>query len=419
MLQIGKYSMGIGDRFGRQGTAQLRALAAARERGVDVVPVWNKSRREHALVGSSPSDVRREADSAAAALGWDAPYHVDADHVGFHDVDAFLDTHDFFTLDVAESLGEDDSPDATRDFVRRHTELAGPIRIPGFDEPIRLSRDRLADVARTYHPAVREAGRIYRRIAEKKGEGRFITEISMDEVEVPQSPDDLLVILAAVADEGIPLQTFAPRFAGRFAKGVDYRGDAAELERTLDRFLCVMRFAAQDLGLPRGLKLSLHSGSDKFSLYGPIRRALRRHDAGLHLKTAGTTWLEELIGLAEGGDDGLAIAKEVYAQAVERADELCGPYASVIDLDRARLPSPERVAAWDGEAFAAALRHDPTCSRYDPNLRQLLHVAYKVAAEMGARFLDALDRHAATISRNVTSNLFDRHVARLFLDEAP
>ncbi len=294
--------------------AQLRA-SLARARGVLVVPVWNKSQREHALVGSAPPDVRREADHAVAALGWDAPYHVDADHLGLDDDDAYLDTHDFFTLDVARFNGSGGSPASRAPSSPATRSWPPPIRIPGIDEPLALSPERLAAIAHTYAPAVREAGRIYRRIAAARGEGRFITEISMDEVDAPQTPEDLLVILAAVADEGIPVQTLAPRFAGRFAKGVDYRGDAAELARDFDRSLCVIRFAARELGLPPGLKLSLHSGSDKPSLYGPIRRALRRHDAGLHLKTAGTTWLEELIGLCEGGGDGLAIVKEIVTPA--------------------------------------------------------------------------------------------------------
>ena len=136
----------------------------------------------------------------------------------------------------------------------------------------------------------------------------------------------------------------------------------------------------------------------------------------MHLKTAGTTWLEELIGLAMAGGDGLAIAKEIYREALGRFDELCGPYASVIDIDRSGLPPAEAVAAWDEEAFASALRHDPACRAYNPNVRQLLHVGYKVAAEMGSRYLDALEKHAAVVAQNVTENLFERHIRRVFLE---
>ncbi len=85
----------------------------------------------------------------------------------------------------------------------------------------------------------------------------------------------------------------------------------------------MIAFAVKQFGLPANLKLSVHSGSDKFSIYAPIRRAIGRFGAGLHLKTAGTTWLEEVIGLAEAGGDGLELAKEIYAKALDKKDALC------------------------------------------------------------------------------------------------
>jgi tagaturonate epimerase len=127
--------------------------------------------------------------------------------------------------------------------------------------------------------------------------------------------------------------------------------------------------------------------------------------------------LEELIGLAMAGGDGLEMAKEVYRESWRRIDELCAPYAAVVDIRRASLPSPETVAAWDGAAFAAALRHDAACAAYNPNVRQLLHVGYKVAAEKGDRFTAALRRHSKVIGENVTQNLLQRHIRPLFLGE--
>jgi len=159
----------------------------------------------------------------------------------------------------------------------------------------------------------------------------------------------------------------------------------------------------------------VHSGSDKFSIYEPIADTLKKFDAGLHLKTAGTTWLEELIGLAMAGGDGLVIAREVYTKAVLRIDELCAPYAAVIDIDRAKLPAPEAVDRWDEEAFASALRHNQSCERYDLNFRQLLHVAYKIPAEMGQRYLDALHKYEDIIAQNVTENILERHIKPLFM----
>ena len=165
----------------------------------------------------------------------------------------------------------------------------------------------------------------------------------MDETDAPQTPPELLVILAAISDERIPIQTIAPKFTGRFNKGVDYVGDVVQFEKEFSEDLAVIAFAIRQYGLPPNLKLSVHSGSDKFSIYAPIRRALDKFGAGVHLKTAGTTWLEELIGLAEAGGPGLDLAKQVYAKAFENRDALCEPYATVIDIDYAKLPAPAIV----------------------------------------------------------------------------
>jgi tagaturonate epimerase len=145
---------------------------------------------------------------------------------------------------------------------------------------------------------------------------------------------------------------------------------------------------------------------------------LERFKAGVHVKTAGTTWLEEVIGLAEAGGKGLAVAKEIYAGALEHVEELCAPYATVIDIDRAKLPQASVVAGWSAEQFVSALRHDQRNPAFNPHLRQLLHVGYKIAAKMGARYLETLGECEATVSRNVTENLLDRHIKPLFLDKA-
>ncbi|MBT3296829.1 MAG: hypothetical protein HN919_07110 [Verrucomicrobia bacterium] len=415
MIKIPKFTMGVGDRFGKQGQAQLSALIAAREAGIAVCPVWNKSHREHSIIHTDPGDVRREADAAVNALGWQDPYFVDADHINLTTVDGFLDSSNFFTLDVADAIG---SPAPTADvdaFLSRHAELCAPVVIDGLDQAVELSPARAKQITETYLFAVQEAGRIYQRIVDAKGEGTFVTEVSMDETPQPQTPEELLVILAAIADEGIPAQTIAPRFSGRFNKGVDYVGEVAAFEREFTSDLAVVAHAVKAYGLPDTLKLSVHSGSDKFSIYPCIGRALRAVDAGLHLKTAGTTWLEELIGLAEGGAEGLSIAQEIYRSAVGRYDELCGPYADVIDIDITRLPTVDEVASWSGPRFAAALRHDQSCEEYNPDLRQLLHVGYKVAAEMGARYLDALDASRDVVATHVRENLLDRHIRPLFM----
>ena len=414
-LTLGKFSFGMGDRFGRQGPSQLQACLKAAQLGAQVTPVWNKSNREHTFIGTEPSSLRLEADAAVRALGWEHAYHVDADHIRLETVDRFIAPSDFFTIDVAESIGKPAAAADVAAFVARHLELVGEVSLPRISRPIQINRTELERVAATYLLAVGEAARIYRHIAAVKGEAAFITEVSMDETESPQTPPEFLVILAALADQNIPVQSIAPKFTGRFNKGVDYVGDIAQFEREFNDDLAVIAFAVARYGLPPTLKLSVHSGSDKFSLYPAIRRALAAHGAGVHVKTAGTTWLEECIGLAEAGGDGLRLVQGVYANALEHADELCAPYATVIDIHRAKLPSASEVNVWTSEQFVRALRHNQDDPLFNPNLRQLLHVGFKVAAKLGTRFLDALVEHEPSVSKNVTLNLFERHIKPLFL----
>ena len=414
-MTLSKYSIGIGDRFGRQGKAQLTAVMKAKEQGIDITPVWNKSHREHQLIGTVPMDTRREADDVVKLMDWQDGYYVDADHVGMNTVDLFIEASDLFTIDVADCIGQNTDDDHVQDFIRQHKKYAGMLKIPGINQPLDISEEKVERIARKYLYSIEEAGRIYRHILTSKRE-EFIVEISLDETDEPQTPVDLFFILAAIAQEGIPVQTIAPKFTGRFNKGVDYLGDIIRFTEEFEQDIAIIHFAFTEFTLPENLKLSIHSGSDKFSIYGPIRDALKKFDAGLHLKTAGTTWLEELIGLAEAGGDGFLIAKEIYNEALSRYDELCMPYAAVIDIDTAQLPTPSEVDEWDGEMYASVLRHDPTNTNYNLHFRQLLHIGYKIAAEMGNLYLAALGRHEEMISRNVTENLYERHIQRLFLD---
>lgn len=417
-MKLEKYSIGIGDRFGRQGQAQLRALMDAEREGASVTPVWNKSFREHSLIGTAPADVRKEADAAVAALGWKRSYRVDADHVGLKVVDGFIRDCDFFTLDVADFIGKPDHvlPESeVKAFVEKCRGLCGELALPGVDRRITVSPESLAGAARKYVPAVREAGRLYRHIAAARGADTFVTEVSMDETEQPQTPSDMLVILAAIAEEEIPAQTVAPKFTGRFNKGVDYVGDLSQFAREFEEDVAVIRLAVERFGLPDGLKLSVHSGSDKFSLYPVMRRVLASTSTGVHLKTAGTTWLEEVAGLAQAGGDGLDLAKRIYRVAHGRSAELCKPYATVIDIHTDRLPAPDQVGAWDSVKFVSALEHNQKSKAFNPNLRQLVHVSFKVAAEMGAEYLSALDRHREVIGERVRHNLFARHLKPLFV----
>ena len=378
-MKIGKYSFGIGDRFSHEGVNQLKALIKAQELfGVSFVPVWNKSNREHIIIGTEPDEVRKEADAAVKTLGYKGQYFVDADHINLGNVDRFIPASDFFTIDVADYIG------------------------------------KTGTMEERFLPAIREAGKIYRHIASVKGAGNFVTEVSMDEVDAAQSPEELRYILCELAKEKVPLQTIAPKFTGRFNKGVDYRGDLAQFEKEFEQDLQVIHECVKEYGLPENLKLSIHSGSDKFSIYPIMGRLIRKYDAGIHIKTAGTTWLEEIIGLAVADEKGLALAKKIYAGALGRMEELTVPYATVIDIDPTELPSAQEVAAWDAQTFARTMRHNPADPLFNPSFRQLIHVSYKIAAELGDEFYPALEKYADAIGKEIEANLCQRHISRLF-----
>jgi hypothetical protein len=414
-MKIEKYSIGIGDRFGKEGVAQLRALEKAEQAGATVVPVWNKSFREHSLIGTKPYDVRAEADAAVRQTGWRQSYYVDADHIGMKTVDSFITASNFYTLDVADFIGKPTNDEALAAFVRDMAQFRGVLRIPGVDASFDVTDTVLENIGRQYVYAVSEAGRTYRHVAAAKGADNFVTEVSVDEATSPQLPFELFFILAAIARERIPLQTIAPKFSGMFLKGIDYVGDVRTFEREFDADLAVVRHAISVFALPASLKISVHTGSDKFSLYPIMRQALRKHGAGLHLKTAGTTWLEEVIGVSLSGPSGLALAKQIYVQALARFEELKKPYATVVDIDESKLPKPAEVESWNADGFVRRLRHDQSVPEYNVHFRQLMHIGFRVAAEMGQAWTSALDGAREIAGKCVTENLYDRHLKPLFV----
>ncbi|HEX9198896.1 MAG TPA: tagaturonate epimerase family protein [Acidobacteriaceae bacterium] len=416
-LTLPKFSIGVGDRFAHQAKAQLAACMLAADAGVEVVPVWNKSNREHTIIGSEPVQTRAAADAAVKELGWTKPYFLDADHINLKTVDRFLDPSDFFTLDVADLIGQPAKEEDVTAFIAAHPELIGTVEIPGIAEPFKTDKAFVEGVAHKFLAAVQHAGQIYLLLLENKGAGRFVPEISMDETDFPQTPVELLIILAMIADQKIPIQTIAPKFTGRFNKGVDYVGDVKQFAKEFEEDLAAIAYAIKRYGLPENLKLSVHSGSDKFSIYKAIHDGAKKFNAGVHLKTAGTNWLEELIGLAESGGNGLQVAKDIYSEALAHKDELTAPYATVIDIDDSKLPTAVEVNGWTGKQYAAALRHDQSNPAYNPSFRQLLHVGFKIAAKMGPRYIDALEANEDVVAKNVTANLWERHIKPVFLGQ--
>jgi len=413
-MLIEKFSFGTGDRFGKEGQAQLKAIQEINKLGFNVVPVWNKSFREHSIVHTSPADVKTEAAEAVKLNGWKGNHYIDADHIGMATVDAFMQSSNFFTIDVAHFIGQPATAEDKVTFIKNYSKYLGQFTIPGIDEVFDITEPFLGKVADNYLNAIKEVKTIYGYIASKKGTDKFIPEVSMDECDIAQSPLELFFILAELKRIGVEIQTIAPKFTGLFAKGVDYIGNVDQFAKEFEQDVAVTKFAVKELGLPASLKLSVHSGSDKFAIYPAMKKAIDKFDAGLHVKTAGTTWLEEVIGLAQGGGEGLNIAKEIYAKSMARFDELTGPYASVLNIDKAKLPSVEEVNGWSCQQFSDALTHNQACKDYNSNFRQVIHVGYKIAVEMGDRYKNALDTYREVIEKNVTYNLLERHLKLLF-----
>ncbi len=413
-MKIGKYSFGLGDRFGHQGHAQLKAIIEAAGKGTEITPVWNKSNREHIIIGTEPGDVRLEADAVTRRAGFRKPYFVDADHINLDTVDRFIESSDFFTIDVASYIGKRADEEAIQKFVSDSSKYSGKLEIPGIKPSPVVIKLQITEIAEKYLFAAKKAGEIFRKIERLKGKENFVAEVSMDEVPSPQSPVELFFILKMLGEENISIQTIAPKFSGRFNKGVDYVGDPLKFAAEFEADLLVINMAVKEFDLPDNLKMSVHSGSDKFSIYPHIGSVIRKHDKGIHLKTAGTTWLEEVIGLAEAGGPALDFVKDVYIKSLEKTDELCAPYADVIDIDVSALPSPDEVAGWNSRKFAASLRHIPGNPDFNPNMRQLIHVAYKMAALRMDEYFRLLDEHKDIVAECVFENIYNRHICRLF-----
>jgi len=123
---------------------------------------------------------------------------------------------------------------------------------------------------------------------------------------------------------------------------------------------------------------------------------------------------DRAIGLAKAGGEALELAKSIYVDALGRKEELCGPYADVIDIDMSKLPTPAEVNAWSSEKYVNTLTHIQSNPDYNVNFRQLIHVSYKLAAEQGPVYYDLLEKYADIIGACVEENIYERHFKRIF-----
>jgi hypothetical protein len=171
MKKLGKYSIGLGDRFGHQGGAQLKAIIEAGKKGIEITPVWNKSNREHVTIGTQPADVRNEADSVTESAGFNKTYFVDADHINLDTVEGFLMSSDYFTIDVAAYIGKKAGEKEIKSFLESAEKYSGELNIQGIPEPFKISESFLKVISEKYLFAAKKAGEIYRKIEKAKGKG--------------------------------------------------------------------------------------------------------------------------------------------------------------------------------------------------------------------------------------------------------
>jgi hypothetical protein len=394
-------SAGFGDRLGLATPGQIRALRTV---GGDIAPIFaQQSIREMTRTHRSPRQVVDDATWGAFAEGWREPFGADADHLKTRaDIEQCLPIgYTFWTIDPgdevdvsAETADADalrrrvealpwrtleDTPEA---FQRRYIDATFDIQ----GEPLRMDETSALRAAAKYGRAVALTSDLHRLLRDRLGPDGWELEVAVDETEPVTTPLEHVYFATELRRLGVRWVSFAPRYPGEFEKGVDYAGDLHQLET----YLAAHAAIARQLG---PYKLSLHSGSDKFSVYEP---AVRQTRGLVHLKTAGTSYVEALRTVATLNPD---VFRAVYAFARETF-----PVARVgyhISARLERTPEPAEVAAAELPSLL-----DQT------DARQVLHVTFgqvlthaRVAEPLLALLREHPDAYAATVERHFVRHL--------------
>ncbi len=389
-------SVGCGDRLGLATPGHLRSV---RKHDMFAPILAQQSIREMRRTGRSPQEVMDDALWGALQEGWLSGFGADADHLKtFEDVDRCVEAgFSFFTIDPSDYVDDDADrvetalldgmlaalpwddldmswADLRRRYVGRH------------DAGVELNEEELARAAVKYGSAVAHTVRMFRHLAEVKGGTPFELEMSVDETENPTSPAEHFFVASELDRLGVKWVSLAPRFVGRMEKGVDYIGALDAFEQTLRRHVEVARAVGP-------YKLSLHSGSDKFSLY-PI---FARHAGNLfHLKTAGTSYLEALRAVSRTDPD---LFREILEVARERYEEDKASYH--ISAELSRVPASEGLADSDLRGLLE-----------DFDSRQVLHVTFgSILTDdaLAERLKTSLQRQEE-VHYEVLERHFDRHL---------
>ncbi|TVR19648.1 MAG: hypothetical protein EA396_12285 [Anaerolineaceae bacterium] len=391
-------SGGFGDRLGCATVGHLLATA-----GSGVMPVLaQQSVRENARTGRTPQQVLDDAMWGAFEFGWRDGWGADADHLkAVEDIPPFVEAgYTFYTIDpgdhVDDSADSDDLPTLKRkvttldwtalasspdDLVKR---LSGTVNLGGLT--LDLNEETILRAAVKYGSAVLHAVTMAGHIRDLIGDKSFDLEVSVDETNSTTAHVEHFYIVSELKRLGVTFTSLAPRFVGRFEKGVDYIGDLNTLSDDIAVHGAIMRHFGDSY------KLSLHTGSDKFGVY-PI--ALRHTNGLVHLKTAGTSYLEALRVMANVQP---ALFRDVLALAREHYEEDRKTYHVSALLDK--LPDP---ATLTDDALAGLL------DQFDA--RQILHVTYgSMLDAYGAELAAMLQAHEVAYHAGLKTH-FDRHLA--------
>ena len=372
-----KTSAGMGDRLGLATAGHVRAIRAT---GGKIAPIFaQQSIREMKRTGRTPQQVMDDATWGTFEQAWQGGVGADADHLKTpEDIDTCLAAgFTFFTIDPGEHV--DNRAEASS--AGRMRELAGEL--PAEVQPdassllgrtfniehlsLTLDEPSLLKAAVKYGGAVAHVAAMYRHLQQAAGSRPFELEVSVDETDQPTSHAEHIYIASELTRLGVRWVSLAPRYQGRFEKGVDYIGDVGAFEADLAGHAAIARHFGP-------YKLSLHSGSDKFSIYSA---AMRQTNGLVHLKTAGTSYLEALRTIAALDVDFL---REIYVFARERYETDRASYHVSAELERA--PLPQAVSDWPA-----------LLDQFDA--REILHVTYgsvltERTARGGMRFYDHL-----------------------------
>jgi len=393
-------SAGLGDRLGLATPGHIRAIRAVQG---NIAPIFaQQSIREMTRCGRTPQQVLCDATWGVFSQGWQSGFGADADHLKTtQDIDICLAAgFTFFTIDPGDQV-DNRAGTASLSELR---ELAG--RLPAEIQPTQSGLEgkhfRIEDLqvdfneatllrsAVKYGRAILHVATLYRHLVEAAGDLPFELEVSVDETEQPTSHQEHVYITSELRRLGVVWISLAPRYVGGFEKGVDFIGNPADFETDIAGHAAIARHFGP-------YKLSLHSGSDKFSIYSA---AVRQTHGMVHLKTAGTSYLEALRTIAAIDID---FFREIFTFARQHYEADRASYHVSAELGRAPLPA-------SASEYAAVL------DQFDA--REILHVTFgsvltgKTAA--GAwlfrdRILDFLHTHAETYASNLEKH-FIRHL---------